>query len=220
MSLREPRTRRRPGAKIAHVGVRLATRIFLLAALVAWLLLLRPQAAGGPAGYVLVAGTSMQPNIQPGDLAVVLAHTQYAHGDVIAYRIPAGDPGAGRLVIHRIVGGSAHEGYIVAGDNAPGPDLWRPHQHDVVGGLWLVVPKVGIALESARQPVLIALTGATLASLFIWRLLNPPASRALQRRLAASGPHGSVTRSRSAGSYSRGAGPQSIRGRGWRGAGI
>jgi signal peptidase I len=137
------------------------------ALLVGWFLVMRPQMLGGPAAYVTVIGTSMQPSLQPGDLVVTMTAATYAPGDVVAYRVPDGDLAAGPQVIHRIVGGSADEGYILRGDNTNGPDLWRPRAADIVGRQWLVLPHAGSLLMLLRSP---ATLGAFAAALLVFRL--------------------------------------------------
>jgi signal peptidase I len=138
----------------------MSTRVWLrrlrgacaLALLLAWTLLLRPQGLGGPADYVMVSGTSMLPTMKSGDLVVVHRHETYQPGDVVAYRVPQGDVGAGQQVIHRIVGGSASAGFVLQGDNRTAPDTWRPRPADVVGEEWVRIPYAGIVLAFARGP--------------------------------------------------------------------
>jgi len=91
-----------------------------------WAQYLRPQAFGGSAAYVLVSGKSMLPRYHTGDVVLVLRHSSYRVGQVIAYRVPKGDPMAGAQVIHRIIGGDAKRGFVVQGDNRTQPDVWRP----------------------------------------------------------------------------------------------
>lgn len=130
-------------------------------ALVAWALLLRPGGLGGPGAYVLVRGTSMLPTLRSGELAILHRASDYQVGDIVAYRIPATDLGAGLVVIHRIVGGSASDGFVTKGDNANGPDIWRPTTEDIIGKLWLTVPHALDVLFFLRSP-LFAATGASL----------------------------------------------------------
>ena len=84
-----------------------------------WAQYLRPQSLGGHAGYVLVSGQSMEPRFHTGDLVLVEKHAGYHPGEVIAYRVPKGDPMAGAQVIHRIVGGGAQHGFVVRGEGSP-----------------------------------------------------------------------------------------------------
>jgi signal peptidase len=77
--------------------------------------------------------------------------------------VPKGDIGAGSLIIHRIVGGSAAAGWIVQGDNKDVPDLWRPRRSDVVGAMWASVPSAGSILARATSPSVLALISVLLA---------------------------------------------------------
>ena len=119
----------------------------------AWLVFLRPQHLGGPAAYVIVAGDSMLPALESGDLVVAMGQEAYGVGDVIVYAIPAGEPGAGSQVIHRIIGGDPAAGFITQGDNRDTADPWRPRPTDVVGTLELAVPTAGRVLAFARSPL-------------------------------------------------------------------
>ena len=121
----------------------------LLAFLLAWFFLFRPVALGGPASYVMVSGVSMEPTLHSGDLVATRKHQSYQKGDIVAFRVEGG------IVIHRIVGGSAEEGFVMQGDNKNAPDVWRPTADDVVGGLWFRVPGGGQFLALLRQPLIL-----------------------------------------------------------------
>ncbi|MGH2489690.1 MAG: signal peptidase I [Candidatus Limnocylindria bacterium] len=135
----------------------------MLAAALAWLVFLRPQVLGGPAAYVVVSGNSMEPTLSAGSLVIAFRQDAYQVGDIVAYRVPAGSPAAGRLVIHRIVGGSAESGYVMRGDNASGSDVWRPERPDIVGQSEVVVPGVMPAVLFLRSPIVAASAAAALA---------------------------------------------------------
>ncbi|HEV3478199.1 MAG TPA: signal peptidase I [Gaiellaceae bacterium] len=138
----------------------------VIAAIVAtWVLLLRPQFLAGPAAYVVVSGISMEPSLHNGDLVVVHRRDRYRIGDTVLYRVPKGETGAGSLIIHRIIGGSAATGWIVQGDNKQVPDLWRPKSGDVVGSLWASVPGFGSVLGQAMSPLALASISTVLALL-------------------------------------------------------
>jgi signal peptidase I len=136
-------------------------------AVAAWFAVLRPTALGGPASYIFVSGTSMQPTLVTGDLVVLQRADAYAKGDVIAFAIPDGEPAAGALVIHRIVGGSASEGFLMQGDNKPASDEWRPTPDLIHGRLWLHVSGAGAVIAWLKQPSIFAALLASLVVFFI-----------------------------------------------------
>src|SRR6476661_2138887 len=125
-----------------------------------WAHFLRPESLGGRAGYVLVSGQSMEPRYHTGDLVLVQRHASYRVGQVIAYRVPKGDPMAGAQVIHRIIGGDAQKGFVVQGDNRSAPDVWRPKPGDIVGAKALRIPNAVLILQFLRSPILLGLLAA------------------------------------------------------------
>ena len=153
------RTRGRVGSVLA------AAMVVVMA--IAWAAFLRPQFVGGPAAFVTISGHSMEPRLRTGDLVLVERQRSYRAGDVIAYRIPAGDVGAGSIVIHRVVGGTARSGYVMRGDNRSTDDLWRPKPADVVGKMRVALPKSGRLLAIALSPLGLG----TIAGLFAFVLV-------------------------------------------------
>jgi len=146
-------------------NVAFAIAIVVLAGL--WAVTFRPQSLGGPAGYVLVRGVSMEPMYHTGDLVLVRAESSYRVGDVVAYRVPDDDIGAGMILIHRIIGGSASEGFVLQGDNNTTPDEWHPRGGDVVGKAWIVLPRAGGALAWLRDPLVLASLAAGLGAAMV-----------------------------------------------------
>jgi len=147
--------------------IRAVFTLALLAIGAAWLLLFRPTFLGGPAGYIIVAGASMEPTLSNGDLAVARQQEGYKEGDIVAFRVPQGEPGEGHIVIHRIVGGAAEEGYIVQGDNKKGPDPWHPTANDIVGRMWFSVPRGGLYVLLLRQPIVLGAVAGLLGMLLV-----------------------------------------------------
>jgi signal peptidase len=90
-------------------------------------------------------------------VVVALKERSYERGDVVVYRVPAGEPAAGDRVIHRIVGGSAAKGFVMKGDNKDGIDPWRPTPKDVIGKERLAIPQAGQGLLFLRTPLGVAL---------------------------------------------------------------
>ena len=128
-----------------------------VAIVAAWLTFLRPTWLGGPAGYVIVAGVSMEPAFHTGDLAITQRQPSYAVGDVIAFETEGG------VVIHRIVGGDAAAGYQVKGDNRDLADVWQPRPDSIGGKVWLMVPQGGSLVAVVRQPAILAGLAAAVA---------------------------------------------------------
>ena len=140
-----------------------------------WAQYLRPQTLGGNAGYVLVSGQSMEPRYHTGDLVLVLKHRSYHPGELIAYRVPKGDPMAGAQVIHRIVGGDAKHGFVVRGDNRTAPDVWRPRPRDIIGAKALRLPNAIVVLRYLRSPLFLGILAA--AFVFVHVLASGRASQ-------------------------------------------
>ena len=138
-----------------------------MGALAGWFLLLGPQLVGGPAAYLVVSGVSMQPTLHTGDMVIARRARRYRTGDVVAYRVPGDDVGAGTLIIHRIVGGSARTGFVTQGDNRTGRDPWRPRPGGIVGKAWLELPRLGLVLALIRMRLVIAALAAFLAFLIV-----------------------------------------------------
>lgn len=116
-----------------------------------------PQNLGGRADWVLVSGTSMLPRLHTGDLVLVERQSSYHVGEVVAYRVPKGQVGAGYVVIHRIIGGNGRTGWTMKGDNRTAPDLWHPTDRNVLGAKLLRIPDAWFVLRIFHMPVLLGL---------------------------------------------------------------
>src|SRR3954462_8726752 len=126
--------------------------------------LIWPQSLGGSVAYVDVNGHSMDGTYRTGDLVVVRRHAHYAVGDIVAYRIPSGEFGAGAQVIHRIIGGNSATGFTTQGDNKPLPDPWHPKTTDIVGRPWLHLAGAGTKVAALSRPIPLGLFCAVLTT--------------------------------------------------------
>jgi len=147
-----------PGA--LALARRLAWALIVLG-LAAAAYLLWPAAWGGQVGYIMVAGSRMEPTLKEGDLVLMRRSGSYSLGDVVAYASPAG------TLVHRIVGGSPQEGFLLQGDNRDTPDPYRPLPQELMGALWLRVPSGAIPLTYLRQPLNLLVLVASLAGLLL-----------------------------------------------------
>jgi signal peptidase len=155
---------RRP-ANIAFYGV-------LIVVLTAWWVELRPTSIlGGPATFITVKGISMLPTLKTGDFVLAEAQSAYHIGDLVVYRVPEGQIGAGDDLIHRIVAGNATVGFTLKGDNNPAPDPWTVPRSDILGKKALVIPGFGGTLLVLRSPLFAGLAAALIA---MWVVLSPP----------------------------------------------
>ncbi len=151
-----------PRSPVRSGGVaRLAARAVLtVAAGVAWFFLLAPNSLGGPVGMVWVSGTSMEPTMHTGDLAVMYRQSSYDVGDVVAFEIPGG-----ATVIHRIID-VTDAGYQFQGDNRDFADPWFLGPDSIIGRQVALVPKAGTLVTKLGQPPVMALTVAVMA--LVW----------------------------------------------------
>jgi hypothetical protein len=122
----------------------------------------------------------MEPRFRTGDLAVVRRAGRYEVGDVVAYHSTV----LHTVVMHRII---ARQGsrYVFQGDNNDFIDPSPPRSSDLIGKLWLRVPKVGRLSDKLHTP---AITAAFSGTAFAMLLLlgNGRRRRRRDRRGARS----------------------------------
>lgn len=142
----------------------LAGSALLIAFFAVWFVGFRPVALGGSMTWVVIRGSSMLPTFDTGDIVVVRTVPAYEVGDVVAYRVPEDEFGAGHVVIHRLVGGDTAAGFVAQGDNNDSIDPWMPRGSDIVGRQWLIVPGLGRVITFIAQP---AIAGGLAAALMV-----------------------------------------------------
>jgi signal peptidase len=135
----------------------------LVVAYFAW-----PSQWGGGTTYVVVKGTSMQPNFHTGDIVIARETDDHHIGDVLVYAVPEGNNGAGKLIMHRLKSIDDQGRYVIQGDNRDEPDQFDVGPEDVVGVARIHVPKVGMATQILGQWWFIALLVALFAFLKLW----------------------------------------------------
>lgn len=128
---------------------------------VAWITL-APSRFGGRSAYVIVTGNSMEPNLYREDLVVLRETHDYQIGDVVAYSHPYLGP-----VIHRIIGLEGNQ-YVLQGDNNDWIDSYQPVEADIIGEMWIHLPKTGRVVNGLRTPFGAALLAGLAAALLLW----------------------------------------------------
>ena len=148
-------------------------------ALAVWFATLRPQWLGGPAMYLVVRGDSMLPTYQNGDLLMIMKQDGYSVGEAAAYRVPADEVGAGRIVVHRVT--EIEDGqYTMQGDNNPAPDPARPERQDMVGTVALQVPGFGAVIATVLSPTVAGGLAAALVVMYGVARISAPTTKALR----------------------------------------
>lgn len=126
---------------------RLLAGVLGLAFLAAGWLFLGPTQVGGTTSYAVIFGSSMEPSLRRGDLAVIRSQSTYRPGDVVLYDSPQ----LSSKVLHRIVRVEGDR-FVLKGDNNDFLDSEQPTEEQIVGRLWLSVPAVGHVSEWLREP--------------------------------------------------------------------
>ncbi len=145
------------------------SNIFLVAALAGMWFAFAPTKIGGGASYVIVQGNSMEPRFSRGDLVIIRKATDYSVGDIVTYwdnTLPA-------HVIHRIVG-IEQDRFLLKGDNNGWIDITRPAFSDIVGKLWLHIPRLGKQIEWMRVPLHFAFIIALFGGILMATLFSKP----------------------------------------------
>jgi len=131
-----------------------------------------PTRLGGDSIYVVTSGISMEPRFHSGDLAILRPASSYEVGEIVGYK----SPHIG-IVMHRIIGEKRGH-FLMKGDNNNFVDEYHPAPSDVVGKLWLHVPKVGRLIISQRDRE----TSVVLAAAAMGGIIGVPAERERRRR--------------------------------------
>ena len=126
-----------------------------------------PVSLGGATNFVVVRGHSMEGTYHQGDLLYARNDRSFGTGDVAVYRIPKGTPGAGALVVHRIIRELANGRYLMQGDTKKTPDDVTPSRRDIVAtpvldlGGW---PTRGLVLA----PIVFSLIVGIAVTIALW----------------------------------------------------
>ena len=156
------------------------TVLLIVLSIVIWLMF-APVKLGGQATYVIVDGTSMEPNFHLGDLAIVREASSYQVGDIVTYH----DAQLNANVIHRIIGVNQNH-FIVKGDNNSWIDAYQPTLNEIIGKLWIHIPNLGKAFMWLRVPLNMALTIGLLGGILMTSMMIKPSQKGKRK----NGPSG------------------------------
>ena len=126
----------------------IAAGLAAAAALAGTWLFFAPTQLGGGTSYAIIVGSSMEPELHRGDLAVVRKQSVYRAGDVVLYDSSE----LGSKVLHRIVRVEGDR-FVLKGDNNSFLDPERVTEEQIVGSLWTSAPAVGRVSEWLRVPL-------------------------------------------------------------------
>jgi len=129
-----------------------------------------PTQVGGLASYIIVIGNSMESKFHIGDLVIIHEQPIYQVGDAIVYR----NLQLKKFVFHRILSQQLGR-YTLKGDNNSWVDTYQPSPGEVIGKLWLHIPRGGIAIQKIRSPFIMALIAGALGAVLAIRLFGKKA---------------------------------------------
>ena len=147
------------------------------------LVLLRPDPIGGSTRYVVTSGVSMEPRFHTGDLAIVRPASAYRVGEIVAYWSTL----LHAVVLHRIIARDGNT-YEFKGDNNHFIDPTRPTRSELLGRLWLHVPRAGRLLEMLHTQVGAALLCVVVGVLTLFGV-KESRRRRRRRREGKAGPN-------------------------------
>ena len=138
----------------------LVINIVLVASLAAIWIAFAPVKLGGKVSYAMINGISMEPNYHTGDLALVRQAPAYQVGDIVTYH----DARMNANIIHRIID-IKEDHFILKGDNNSWIDGYQPISDEILGKLWIYLPKFGAAILWVKLPANMALATGLLGGL-------------------------------------------------------
>jgi signal peptidase I len=162
--------------RTARLRSALLTAALVVVTAVGWIYL-GPSNIGGSTSYVITHGISMEPRFHTGDLAIVRPAAHYKVGDIVAYHSTL----LHVTVLHRI---HAIEGntYVFKGDNNDFLDPTHPTHAQLLGKLWLQVPRGGVWLNGLHSPAGVAIAIALLGTFVLFGVGERQRRRRKRRR--------------------------------------
>lgn len=109
----------------------------------------------------------MEPTFHIGDLIIAHRESYYQVGDAVVYRNAVLE----NFVFHRIIA-ERMEHYTLQGDNNSWVDTYQPSKQEILGKLWLHIPRGGRALQKVRSPFMMAIIAAGLGMILASSLFS------------------------------------------------
>lgn len=150
---------------------------FLLVFVVTAWIIFAPLQLGGQAAYVIVTGNSMEPGFHLGDLVIVHQVLDYRVGDIVVYRSAE----LKGFVFHRIIGKTIDH-FILQGDNNSWTDSYQPTREEMVGKLWIQLPRAGKAVQWLRLPINMGLMAGAAGGILMTAVLMGRSKRGRGKR--------------------------------------
>ena len=146
--------------KVIFIGVLVLALLFNVIGIFKRLALKDPLPLVMGFGNAVIISGSMEPVIRIGDMVIVQKQSDYAVGDVVAYRSKT-------PITHRIVE-KTPDGYITQGDanNASDPEI---EKNLVIGKVVRIVPNVGNVIFFFQEPL-----GMLLLILVLFAMVEAP----------------------------------------------
>lgn len=166
---------------------RRAVSLVLTLAVVGLTAYLWPAPLGGATRMVVVSGTSMEPTYELGDVVVARRGGAPSVGEVVVFEVPSG-VGAGKLVIHRVVGQRDDGTFVTQGDNRETADEFRVGAEHVVGRPVAHLPRAGLLVGLLRQGWVLAVIVGMIVMLVLWPERPEPAEEEVAVPVPLFGP--------------------------------
>lgn len=149
----DPPTKSRVRRVFVAVGQIAFTLLLAVTLVLAW-----PAPWGGRFAFGVVSGTSMLPQLEPGDLVLALRNpdNEYQIGDTILYHVDY--QGTVGRIVHKIVGKNPDGTYITQGVNKRAPDIWPVVPSNVQGRVFASFSNGQKIIDVIKSPNFIPLT--------------------------------------------------------------
>ncbi len=131
------------------------------------LFLLWPPQWGGWVSYVVVSGTSMEPEYHTGDIAVAVKQDQYQVGENVVYMVYEDGQPKGRI-IHQLVRENPDGTFIAQGINKEHPDPWRIPEDWIQGSVVTLLPQGYRYFLILKSPIFLAVVAGLIVTAIFW----------------------------------------------------